>query len=200
LGIFRPFLIPNEDKALHDGFKDLKVAGLYDYKNNPDDNKHRSLITRSENIVLTQFGKRCPTIVSMIEDIIDQPDRCWISYLAPGRTVPFHSHYTHQFKKNKDHFYNHMVLHIPLLTNSRCMMGVRNDDPDKFNSNAPVDWQHYEAGGAWILNSWRPHAATNYSSLERIHIFCNFHLINKGQINVSNRKIMSHLEQILSTT
>src|SRR5690606_26191043 len=78
-------------------------------------------------------------------------DRVLLTEMLPGCEMTFHSHYEFEGVSVD---YSHALVHLPLITNPRCLHEVLFDDER-------LACRHYPAGEFWLFNAWLRHRAVN---------------------------------------
>ncbi len=121
----------------------------------------------------TDVGELVPNTIRYLYEIVKYPKKTRISRMvANGGNPSWHSHRL-LANGGDQRFTSHdmitPVLHIPLITNNRCFMGVATRYPPK-NPDIHKYWQRYNFGEVWIFNSYYYHQAVNLGPANRDHI------------------------------
>lgn len=141
----------------------------------------------------TDVGQLVPNIIDYLYLIADAPGKTRISRMVPnGGNPTWHSHRL-LANKGDDKFTSKellkYVLHVPLISNYRSIMGVAPKMPVD-NPNVRKYWQKYTPGEVWIFNSYWYHNAFNMGENHRDHVMV--------YVNVDDKKLMPVLEKAVS--
>lgn len=138
----------------------------------------------------TDVGEKVPSIIDYLYTIAATPGKTRISRMVPnGGNPTWHSHRL-LANKGDDKFTSKellkYVLHIPLITNHKAVMGVATRNP-AFHPEVKRHWAKYQPGEVWIFNSYWYHNAINMGEYARDHIMM--------YVNVDDAKLFPVLEQ-----
>ncbi|HVE53984.1 MAG TPA: aspartyl/asparaginyl beta-hydroxylase domain-containing protein, partial [Ramlibacter sp.] len=112
----------------------------------------------------TDMGVFMPRTLGLLQALTSIPGRVKLSMMQPHSRVEYHVH--------DDASY---VVHVPLASHPLVRMLVR---------MGGVEYaQVYEPGTAWLFNSHHEHAVENDSDMPRLHLWCNFMQVSKGEVN-----------------
>lgn len=138
----------------------------------------------------TDVGLAVPNIVNFLYEIAERPGKTRISRMvANGGNPSWHSHRLLANGGDEKFVSKELlkyVLHIPLITNSKSIMGVTTKNPYE-HPEVHRYWQKYNSGDIWIFNSYWYHNAVNQGEHHRDHIMM--------YVNVDDEKIVPVLEQ-----
>lgn len=113
----------------------------------------------------TDLANEMPHTLKTLYSFCDYLKQTRIMKIGPGYHLPWHSHH---LPEDKDFPYFLGVLQIPVQTNNDCLYKVRRGEH--------VISTSYQAGKAYMFNSFFEHSVENRSDADRISIFCQFHL------------------------
>lgn len=140
----------------------------------------------------TDVGELVPTIVNFLYKIAEKPGKTRISRMvANGGNPSWHSHRVLADGGDEKFVSKELlkyVLHIPLITNSKAVMGVAVDHPLQ-NPDIHRYWQKYNAGEVWIFNSYWYHNVFNLGEYHRDHIMM--------YVNVDDEKLIPAIDQAI---
>ena len=121
----------------------------------------------------TDVGELCTSTIEYLYQICEKPNKTRISRMvANGGNASWHSHQVlanRGDEKFVDKNSIKYILHIPLITNFKCYMGVSATNP-LIDQNAKKHWQRYHPGEVWIFNNYWYHNAVNQGTDHRDHI------------------------------
>lgn len=141
----------------------------------------------------TDVGNIVPDIIKYLYTISEKPGKTRISRMvANGGHPTWHSHRLLANTGDEKFVSKELlkyVLHIPLITNYKAIMGVATESP-AFNPEIKRYWQKYQPGEVWIFNSYWYHNAFNMGEQDRDHIMM--------YVNVDDLKLMPILEKAVS--
>jgi hypothetical protein len=121
----------------------------------------------------TDVGSLCPKTIDYLYSICERPNKTRLSRIVSnGGSASWHSHKVlsdsgdEKFVKRGIVKY---ILHIPLITNYQCFMGV-SETNSNLDLTAKKYWQRYNSGEVWIFNNYWYHNAVNLGTDHRDHI------------------------------
>jgi hypothetical protein len=138
---------------------------------------------------VNEFGKKCPTTISLIKKYVEYATKCKFSRLKSHEPVQdWHSHsYVGGNIRN-------FSLHWPLITNDNVKVAVRKEKGSK------EIFQHYAKGELWLLNTWWDHMVINEGPTDRYHLWGAANLYATSPTAHShNHRLLSVIEQALDS-
>lgn len=181
--------VPFETGAVPNNWLNLDVCGVVDYRSDPKfagESTFRFLKPAEmghAKATPTGLGANMPYTTNLIYEIGENPERCRLSRLKANHTVPWHDHM-------QKHRYNHIVIHVPIVTNEKVEFSIRGENKIGYQ-------KHYAAGTVWLLNTWVEHAVFNDSHEDRTHLWLNYYLLDKAGITIVNQKLLNIIEKAL---
>lgn len=138
---------------------------------------------------ITNFGKKCPNAISLIQQYIDHATKCKFSRLNANEPVQeWHAHsYVGGNIRN-------FSIHWPLITNDNVMFAVRKEKGTK------EIVQHYAKGEVWLLNTWWDHMVINEGPSDRYHLWGAANLYaTSPYLHSHNHKLLHYIEKALNS-
>ncbi|MBN3817070.1 aspartyl/asparaginyl beta-hydroxylase domain-containing protein [Paraburkholderia sp. Se-20369] len=109
----------------------------------------------------TEFLQKMPRTRDIIYSFGIQPQRVRIAKMKVGDIINPH-------RDLHPNWYNKVRVHIPIDTNEDVRFHVWEMN-DELRAEERTDF-HMSAGNCWILDTWRVHAVTNFSNVDRTHL------------------------------
>jgi hypothetical protein len=149
----------------------------------------------------TDVGKLMPDTMSFLYDIVHYPKKTRLSrMIANGGNATWHSHRLlantgdRRFTSG-DNFVT-PVLHIPLITNNKCYMGVSTRFPPR-DGDVKKHWQRYHPGEVWLFNSYYYHQAVNLGRTHRDHIMMYVPMDDKTMFPIVEKAVQEYDGELL---
>lgn len=148
----------------------------------------------------TDVGELLPNTIKYLYEIVKYPKKTRISRMvANGGNPTWHSHRL-LANTGDQRFTSHEmitpVLHIPLITNNRCFMGVSTKYPPRNPANQKY-WQRYNFGEVWIFNSYYYHQAINLGPAHRDHIMMYVPVDDEYMFPVLEKAVADHKGDVM---
>lgn len=144
----------------------------------------------------TDVGELVPSMIDYIYTISSKPGKTRISRIMPnGGNATWHSHRLlandgdKRFTSTEQ--YITPVVHIPLITNKDCWMGVSETSPPR-DPKAVKHWRHYHPGEVWVFNSYYFHNAFNNGKTYRDHIMMYMPLDDEKMFPIFKKAVQEY--------
>jgi hypothetical protein len=125
---------------------------------NPDGSANNALIPP---FLPTEHLDKLPYTKEVIYSFGTPPHRTRFTLMHPGSTITPH-------RDLQPNWFNKVRVHIPIQTHPDVRFHIWEEE----ERLAPEDRtdMHFSANGAWVFDTWRVHAVTNFSDVPRIHL------------------------------
>lgn len=167
-------------KFSHDLYnKASSGASLYGTDGDPYKNFTENIPWK--NMSITPVGKMCPYIMSIMEDIGTENTLARIMRVSPNSQLDWHSHNLQH--KQPDHI---LTIQIPIYVPKNFKYVVRGLKDNKTYEKI------YQAGRAYIFNSYHYHNVFNESDEYRITIMVYMNLKKEKCLNLVENAILNY--------
>ena len=150
-----PWIPHSFHKTGHDVIPLLSTNGdLYAYGGTPNN----ALVPP---FLPTAHLEKMPYTKELIYSFGSTPQRVRIAKIGKGQIIKPH-------RDLHPNWYNKVRVHIPIVTNRNLLFHVWETSPI-LNQKDRTDF-HMNTGTAWVFDTWRAHAVTNFSEDHRVHL------------------------------
>lgn len=160
---------------------DKAWSGASLYGTDGDPYKNFTENSTSKNMSITPVGKMCPYIMSIMEDIGTENTLARIMRISPNTQLNWHSH--HLDHQQREHI---LTVQIPIYVPKNFKYVVKG-----INDNKTYE-KIYEAGRAYIFNSFHYHNVFNESDEYRITIMVYMNLKKEKCLNLVENAILNY--------
>lgn len=154
-------------------------VSLYGTKGDPYLNLTEN--SSSRDMAITSVGKKCPYMMSIMEDLGTEDQLSRVMRIAPKSNLNFHSHVKHH--KQPEHI---LTVHVPIVVPPNFEYIVKHPKTEKLYKET------YKEGQAYVFNSYHPHNVYNYSEIYRISIMVYMNLKKKKCFDIVKKAMMAY--------